>query len=140
MEVGSKKRTLEDKNVSGQASLVEALDLGGPGIVGDVVAGGLWVQLGILGELEHVGSHHSGVLVIEDVAMVDESWVLSQLVERHVEVSIVSFVVYFCPNHLQAGKSSNCSCCLQIGCVPFYWFGPHFMVSIKEEILKYMMA
>ena len=64
MEVGSKKRTLEDKNVSGQASLVEALDLGGPGIVGDVVAGSLWVQLGILGELEHVGPHHSGVLVI----------------------------------------------------------------------------
>lgn len=69
-------------------------------MVGNVVAGSFRVQLCIFRKLEHVWSHHSTVLVVKDMAMVKESWILSQLVEWHVEVSIVSsFVVVLSPSY-----------------------------------------
>lgn len=83
------------------AILVDAINLCGPRIVGDIVAGSLRVELSVVGQLEHDGSHHFVVLVEQDVAVVNEARVLSQLVNWNVErsVSNIFSVARFGPSH-----------------------------------------
>jgi hypothetical protein len=56
-----------------------------------VVTMGFLVQLGVLRQLQHDRSHHFVVLMAQNVAVVDVSRKLSQLIVRHVEVS-----TFFC--------------------------------------------
>ena len=73
--------------------------------------------------------------------MVDESWVLSQLVERHVEVSIVSsFVAVLSPSdpedkHLESINHTNIFPSFVIGLYRVYLVGNILSISSSSRYI-----
>ena len=87
---------------------------------GVVIAGGLLIQAFTRAETaretHREGPHHLIILMMDNMAMIDKAWILSQLIQGDIEISVFwtssSIVIIFCPSyseHIGSCRLYDCS-------------------------------